>query len=81
MTYTIDQCIAENERLSAELAALKARYENAEVCGSCWHYDSFGSALYCTIEEPERIHAYDHERDFCSPCQYEPSRWVAQEEG
>ena len=25
MTYTIDQCIAENERLSAELAALKGR--------------------------------------------------------
>ena len=63
--------------LAAELATLKADYEVAQVCGSCDHFNSFGSALYCTIEVPTRIHAYDHERDYSCRCQYEPSRWEA----
>jgi hypothetical protein len=59
----------------AELAVLKAKYEAAQVCGSCMNYDSFGSALYCCIEVPERIHSYDHVRSFDCRCQYEPSKW------
>jgi hypothetical protein len=77
-TLIATECERDDSR--AELVALRARHENAEVCGSCWHYDSFGSALYCTVEGPERIHAYDHERDFRSPCQYEPPRWAARED-
>ena len=74
--FVADREFKRAERAEAELAALKGRFEAAQCCGSCCYYTSFGSALYCTIEVPERIHAYDHERDFSLDCQYEPSRWA-----
>lgn len=89
LTESLEQAEARAEALyekrlpcrEAEIA--QRRYEQAEArakalecCATCDHFDSFGSAMYCTIECPERIDAYDHQRPYESRCRYEPSRWT-----
>jgi hypothetical protein len=59
-----------------EVARLTADFEKLKWCATCDHFYRFGSAVYCSIECPERIHAYDHQRPYESPCQYEPSKWT-----
>jgi hypothetical protein len=60
----------------AEVARLKEDIETLKWCATCDHFGSFGSAMYCSIECTEHIHAYEHQRPYGSPCQYEPSKWT-----
>lgn len=80
-----DRSIADLERIVGsqedEIVALGMRVrelDSLKVCATCAHFDSFGSAMYCSIECPERIHAYDHQRPYDSDCQYTPSRWESE---
>lgn len=70
---------ATHSAADAAIAELLATIERLKCCATCVHYDSFGSAMFCRIECPERIHAYDHQRYYESRCQYDPSRWQSRE--
>lgn len=72
---TAERCAERIAELEREVAKIESQRKAMECCGTCSNFNSFGSAEYCMIECPERIHAYDHERYYDSDCQYEPSCW------